>query len=90
MRALAAEYAALDWLILGIDYKHYEFDSKNHDSVVFADRRTVDASRAIFGDGPRELQVQPVADRTGRREVLRATNPVKESPGLLAGAFFIG
>jgi len=41
---VGAEYAALDWLILGIDYKHYEFDSKNHDSLVFADRRTVDAT----------------------------------------------
>jgi outer membrane immunogenic protein len=47
---VGAEYAVLDYLILGIDYKHYEFDSKNHDSVIFADRRTVDAtSDAVMG-----------------------------------------
>jgi outer membrane immunogenic protein len=40
---VGAEYAVLDYLILGIDYKHYEFDSKNHDSLIFIDRRTVDA-----------------------------------------------
>jgi outer membrane immunogenic protein len=27
---VGAEYAVLDYLILGIDYKHYEFDSKQH------------------------------------------------------------
>ena len=39
-----AEYAVLDWLILGIDYKHYEFDSKDHiDPFIPANSRSVDA-----------------------------------------------
>jgi outer membrane immunogenic protein len=38
------DYAVLDYLILGVDYKHYEFDSNNHDSVIFIDRRTVSAT----------------------------------------------
>jgi outer membrane immunogenic protein len=47
---VGAEYAVLDYLILGVDYKHYEFDSKNHDSVAVNDRRTVDAtSDAVMG-----------------------------------------
>jgi outer membrane immunogenic protein len=47
---VGAEYAVLDYLILGVDYKHYEFDSKNHDSVIAIDRRTVDAtSDAVMG-----------------------------------------
>jgi outer membrane immunogenic protein len=47
---VGVEYAVLDYLILGVDYKHYEFDSKNHDSVVVNDRRTVDAtSDAVMG-----------------------------------------
>jgi outer membrane immunogenic protein len=29
-----AEYAVLDYLILGIDYKHYEFDTKQHNCAL--------------------------------------------------------
>ncbi|WP_291855368.1 outer membrane beta-barrel protein [Bradyrhizobium sp.] len=31
---VGAEYAVFDYLILGIDYKHYEFDSKQHNCNV--------------------------------------------------------
>lgn len=47
---VGAEYAVLDYLILGIDYKHYEFDSKAHNCnlalascVGVANFRNVDA-----------------------------------------------
>jgi outer membrane immunogenic protein len=46
---VGAEYAVLDYLILGIDYKHYQFDSKAHNCAVGiagcipADFRNVDA-----------------------------------------------
>jgi outer membrane immunogenic protein len=46
---VGAEYAVLDYLILGIDYKHYEFDSKQHNcnlavvGCVAGSFRTVDA-----------------------------------------------
>ena len=44
---VGAEYAVLDYLILGIDYKHYEFDSKQHNCTVCLvpplDFRNVDA-----------------------------------------------
>src|SRR5262249_13210561 len=43
------DYAVLDWLILGIDYKHYEFDSNNHNCNVaclnpFVDNRNISAT----------------------------------------------
>lgn len=31
---VGAEYAVLDYLVLGIDYKHYEFDTKQHNCNV--------------------------------------------------------
>jgi outer membrane immunogenic protein len=46
---VGAEYAVLDYLILGIDYKHYQFDSKQHNcnaalvTCAPLNNRTVDA-----------------------------------------------
>ena len=54
---VGADYAVLDYLILGLDYKHYEFDSKQHSCTVGAlncgapaDNRNVSAkSDAVMG-----------------------------------------
>jgi outer membrane immunogenic protein len=45
---LGFDYAVLDYLILGVDYKHYEFDSNNHNCntaclAPFTDNRSVSA-----------------------------------------------
>jgi outer membrane immunogenic protein len=44
------DYAVLDYVILGIDYKHYGFDAARHDAVVAGDSRSVSAKMdAVMG-----------------------------------------
>jgi outer membrane immunogenic protein len=47
---VGAEYAVLDYLILGIDYKHYEFDSKQHNCNVALVTCTAASFRNVDAD----------------------------------------